>query len=378
MRVANEMSGTIERPVAESVQGGVEILEALAPPWRALCDEGRCTDPFYRPEWIAAHLRAFEPGAKLRVVVVREDGRPRLILPLVEERATLRGFPIRRLRAAAGVHSCRFDLICGAGDPGPWVDALWSHLRQTGGWDVIELRDVPAGGAAERLLEAATASRHPTGTWESMRTPYVTLPAGSDRTIEEVLRSRSAHFRANLRRRMRRLEERGSVRLRRIEHADRDALDRFYELEREGWKGARGTAIACDDRTLRFYDEVAAWAAQVGLLSLYSLEVGDRPIAMHYGLATGGRYLLPKPAFDPAWSACSPGQLILHEVLRDCLDRGFGELDFLGPWMEWKADWTDDVRPHAWCYVFRRGPLGAALHAAKFGIPRLAEALRGR
>ncbi|HWV39692.1 MAG TPA: GNAT family N-acetyltransferase [Vulgatibacter sp.] len=376
MRVVDDLARAPRPPLTQSLVGGAEQIDRLGEEWRALCAEGPSSDPFFRPGWIAAHLRAFEPRARLRIVVVRADGSARLILPLVQERSTLRGFPVRKLRAAAGVHSCRFDVVCGRGDPEPWIRAAWAHLRQTGGWDVIELCDVPAGGAAERLAALAAADGHPTGAWESMRTPYVRLAGARD--VGEILARTGSHFRANLRRRRRRLEERGALRLRRIDAADPEALARFYELERMGWKGERGTAIDCDRRTRRFYDEIAGWAAAEGILSLRALELDGRAIAMHFGLTAGGRYLLPKPAYDPSLSACSPGQLLLHEVLRDCIEQGLSEFDFLGPWMEWKADWTQDVRPHHWHYVFRRGALGRALHAAKFRLPKLKEALRGR
>ena len=376
MRAATELAKFSGPPLTQSLTGGVELIDRLGDEWRSLCAEGPSADPFFRPGWIGAYLRAFEPRAKLRIVVVRTDGRARLILPLIEERSTLRGFPVRKLRAAAGVHSCRFDAIVGHGDPEPWIRAAWSHLQETGGWDVVELCDVPEGGAASRLVERAAKDGHPTGAWESMRTPYVRLSGAKD--VEEILKRTGSHFRANLRRRRRRLEEKGALTLRRTDRADPAELARFYELERMGWKGDRGTAIACDARTRRFYDEIAGWAAQEGILSLRALELDGSAIAMHYGLTSGGRYLLPKPAYDPTLSSCSPGQILLHDVLRDGIEQGLSEFDFLGPWMEWKADWTQDVRPHHWLYVFRRGALGRALHAAKFRLPKLKEALRGR
>jgi CelD/BcsL family acetyltransferase involved in cellulose biosynthesis len=200
-----------------------------------------------------------------------------------------------------------------------------------------------------------------------MRTPYVPLP-GKCGSLDDVLARTDAKFRANVRRRRRKLEGKGEVTFERIDRADADALQAFYDLERAGWKGARGTAIGCDAATRRFYDHVAAWAEAQRCLSLYVLRLDGRPVAMHYGLTWGDRYYLPKPAFDEAHRECSPGQLLVQDVLRDCVERGLTEFDFLGPWMDWKADWTGHVRPHGWCYVFRRGSVGRVLHAAKFRL----------
>lgn len=353
---------------AESLVGGREVLRLLAPAWRELCAEGPCNEPFYRPEWIEAWYEAFGAGAKLRVIVARRGHHVRAVLPLVETWGKVRGIPVRMLRGAANVHSCRFDIVHGEGDAEEAGRAVWAELHAGGGFEVLEIPDVPEGGLAERMLAWAAEEGHPTGRWESMRTPYVPLP-GRGGSLDTVLERTDTKFRANVRRRRRKLEGKGAVTLERIERADPAALQAFYDLEQAGWKGARGTAIGCDPSTRRFYDGVAAWAERERCLSLFTLRLDGRPVAMHYGLTWGDRYYLPKPAFDEAHRECSPGQLLVQEVLRDCVERGLSEFDFLGPWMDWKADWTEHVRPHGWCYVFRPDLLGRALHAAKFRVP---------
>ena len=44
------------------------------------------------------------------------------------------------------------------------------------------------------------------------------------------------------------------------------------------------------------------------------------------------------------------------------------EFDFIGASMPWKLEWTTRVRQHANCYIFRKGPFGRMLHAAKFQV----------
>src|SRR5262245_29330847 len=102
-------------PVAEALSGGVEIIERLAEEWRALCAEGPCDQPFFRPEWVAAYVHAFASEKKLLILTARVDGRLRAVLPLVEEWAFFHGLPVRMLRGASNAHSGRFDLVRGAG-----------------------------------------------------------------------------------------------------------------------------------------------------------------------------------------------------------------------------------------------------------------------
>jgi CelD/BcsL family acetyltransferase involved in cellulose biosynthesis len=368
------------RPMTgEVMTGGVEVIERLGAEWRALCAEGPNDEPFYRPEFIAAWVRAFAPDKRLVVVTARKGGKLRAVLPLVERVGSLRGLPVRMLTGAANVHSCRFDVIRGLVDADEAVELVWRMLGERSGWDVIELREVPQGGAGESLLRAAARDGHPTGQRSLGASPY--LPLGSargtdDERFERLLARTSKKFRKSLSRSFRQLSETQALRLTCMKEANAAALERFYRLESAGWKGRKGTAIACDERTRRFYDGLAQAAARHGYFALYALEWGGRVIAMQYCLSDRERCCLLKPTYDETLGKYSPGQLITHEVIRDCMARGLTEYDFLGREAEWKGQWTEAIRPQADCYIFRRGVPGQALHAWKFRLLRRAREVK--
>ena len=334
---------------------------------------------FYRHEFVRTWLEQFAPDARLRVLLGRDDRHAlTAILPLVAGRTTLAGVPIRLLTSASNVHSCRFDLI--ARDPVRDAAALVDHLLDASDWDVLRLVDVPPDGAAWQLAAAAHERGLPVATWESMNSPYVRLPATADALGQRL----DAKFRANLQRRRRRLAEKGRVE---VEHVTGGAdlvarLDEGFQLEQSGWKGRRGTAIAQDAAVRGFYTALARTAAARGQLSLYFLRLDGRAIAFHYALEHGGKYLLLKPAYDEAFREVSPGQLLVWDVLRACIDRGLHEFDFLGPDMPWKRDWATDARRHTWLYVFRSTLAGRIARAAKFSwVPtarRVVQRLRDR
>jgi CelD/BcsL family acetyltransferase involved in cellulose biosynthesis len=75
--------------------GGVEVIDGLAPEWRALCESSSYTDPFFRPEWIAAYVRAFAARNPIALATVRVGGRLVAALPLVREIKLLGGMPAR-------------------------------------------------------------------------------------------------------------------------------------------------------------------------------------------------------------------------------------------------------------------------------------------
>jgi CelD/BcsL family acetyltransferase involved in cellulose biosynthesis len=348
---------------AEIHRGDASLAVSNADAWTDLCKRGISDAPFYRPEWIGAYLNAFEPDADVLLATARSDGRLQALLPLIQRQALFCGFPVRMLRGAANEHSCRFDLVRVAGRRGDLaVRAIWEKLKAYGGWDLIELPYVPENGAAEGFLKEARKDGFLTGMYESYRSPYVLLP---DSDGEVAL---AAHFRSNLQRRLRKAHEKWHVSLRHVDWADPAMLDRFFELEAGGWKGEQGTAIACSEPTRRFYGDIALAGAEKGYLSVYLLQFDETVVAGHFGLSYEGRYYSPKVAYNEAFAEYGPGHLIVDAILKDVQVRGFREFDFLGPEMDWKGEWTRQCRTHFFCYIFRRGPFGQTLHAARLKL----------
>lgn len=360
--------------VAEEL--GREELYRLRAEWDELAARAGRQDLFARHYFLRTWLDNFEPSARLRLFVARAGSRLLAALPLVEDRAVLYGVPLRRLRSPSNVHSNRFDLLADPARPDA-LPALWSQLCATSTFDLVELRDVAQEGGARALLELAGRDGLSVAAWESMRTPYIPLAGG----FEKLWAGLDARFRQNLRRRRRKLEQRGQVEVERVDGglALERALEEAFAVEQSGWKGEAQTAIGCDPVTRGFYAELAREAALRGELALYLLRLDGRAIAFQLGLVCGSSYLLPKTGYSEEHGDCSPGQLLTEEVLRDCCRRGLAEFDFLGPGMDWKRDWSQAARPHHWLYLLSRNARALAFRELKFGFaPAVKEVLRWR
>jgi CelD/BcsL family acetyltransferase involved in cellulose biosynthesis len=357
----------VERLSVQSLWGTVEVLDRLADEWRELCQEGACNQPFLRPEWISASIRAFGHDRRVLVVTVRESGRLRGVLPLWQEETKLLGRRVTKLSSPGSPdHSPRFDFIHGRGtDVAEVVKAAWDHLKKLPDWDVIECRNVPQGGAIELLLRDAHDDQFLTYEYQWAENPYIALPARQSRTdFYQFIRSR--RFRHRLRLSRRRLLDKGEISLRRVEAADPQIIQQFYRLERSGWKGQKGTAIDCKPQTRQFYDSIAKDASRFGYLSLYFLEQNGAPIAAHFALTCGERYYPLKVAYDENYGKYGPGHLIIAAVLEDCVARGLKEFDCLGHQTEAKSKWTSQTRPHKFCYIFRNGIAGRVHYAERY------------
>jgi CelD/BcsL family acetyltransferase involved in cellulose biosynthesis len=340
-------------------------------PWRRLLAEAREDAPHLRPGWFGLWCASFAAHSTVRLftleaVGARASDERRLIavLPMIEEQRRPFGAPLRLTvwRSASNEHSPRFDLP--AIDE-PSRERLFERVLADPRWDLLELRDLPSE-RANRLSELARHRRFPTGTWRSLRSPYLTLPSTWD-GLQARLRSK---FKANLRRRMRRLRDLGDLRLERIE--DRAELPRALEdafaLEAEAWKGEAGTAIRCHAHLTRFYGALARHSLANGTLALRFLLAGGRRVAVHYALDDGSNYYLLKPGYSADLASEGPGHTLVSEVLADLIGAGRQELDFLGDDLPWKREWTTDARCHAWLYVYRPHVAGRILQIGKFRL----------
>ena len=362
---ADAPSGLISMVVAAH-RGGVELVDRWADEWRALCNRAVDDQPFYRPEWIGAHIRAFTPNVKVVLLTVSSEGKLLFVLPLVEEWSVFSGVPLRKLRGPVNSHSCRFDAVRQSGSQGDAaVVAAWSYLQNLGGWDLLEFQDVPEGGTISALALAAGRNGFRAVQVPNLSNPYV--PISADAADLKKLPV-NARLRGKLRQIRRELDGQGGLKFLRVETADRAVLNRFYELESAGWKGREGSAIACKPGTRQFYDEISKAAERFGYLCMYSLECNGELLASHLGLSHRGRYFSPKVAYNEKFPQYAPGHLLVSEILQDCVARGISEYDITGVNDEWKMKWTSETRAKSIHFIFHTGLWGRLAHAIRFRI----------
>lgn len=356
--------------VAETLVGGAEIIEALIAEWIALCEEGASNEPFFRPKWFQAFVNNFEK--EIRLITVRKAGKLRAVLPLVIKKEKLHGIPVRKLAGVFNLQSQRFDLIHGAdeNEKNEILKILWEEIKKQPKWDVFEIRLVPKESWLADLLKIAESENHQTGIWEMDGAPFVELPQGVDKEklIEEHFGSLKKHFRQELKRRLRRLQEIGKVEFTSARNYSPDLIKRYLELEMRSWKGRRGTAAACDVRREKLHDDFAFAAAEKDALYIYELKLDGKTIAMSINLRYGRKTVFWKTSFDENYSRYSPGNLVIREFLMDCIKNGSSELDMLSPATDYKKVWASGEREHVAFYIFQRGIIGFGLQKWKFSI----------
>jgi CelD/BcsL family acetyltransferase involved in cellulose biosynthesis len=371
MSVATEEKILAQEFAVRVQTGGAELVDGLADDWRRLCDESGEEEIFYRPEWIQAYLLAFAPQARTILISAWAGDRLCAVLPLIRQRTWVGGLPAVSMTVPANVHCFRVGLpICRGEEGEAALRAVWQAVKELPGWTILDVSNVLEGNGIDRLAALARSEGFPVARKRTSQTLYlpilgsVSSSAKADAQPAWLAETRPK-FRSHLRRARRQLEEQGALALKRYGTADPQAIERFYNLEGSGWKGAEGTAIKCDPRTRKFYDAVAQAAAREGYLSLDFLELNGKPIAAHFGFNFRGRYSLAKAGYDEAYRRHGPGQLLVNEILSETPQRSLHEFDFVGPATWDESRWASARRTSYRVFIFRKSLYGSLLRAVR-------------
>lgn len=331
-----------ESPSVEAVTDATAFA-ALREPWGELLEASPSAGVFLSWEWLHTWWKHFGRGRRPEILVVRRGGRPLALAPLVAgaRRAGVRPRTLR-LMGSGRVGSDYLDLLVRAGDRESAIEALAERLDRER--PIVELEQVAREESAAARLVAALERRG----WSSVVTfshvcPYIELEGlGWD----DYLAGLGASHRANVRRRLRKLESSFAVSFDRVETAAEldGALDALLRLHQSRWADRGGSDALAAAPFADFHREFAALALERGWLRLYVLRLDGRPAAALYGLRDADRFLFYQSGFDPAFEAHSVGLACMAMSIRAAIAEGVREYDLLHGDEPYKFLWARRTR----------------------------------
>jgi CelD/BcsL family acetyltransferase involved in cellulose biosynthesis len=332
----------------------------LSVEWDALADRVRAA-PWFRPAWFSAWWAAFGEGT-LSILAFRQGGQLTGILPLQRRRGSY--------LSLSNWHTPEFGLLAADGHAAELAAAFLRARPQT-----VSLRFLdPKDPAFIACREAARSANYLVLSRPLEHSPYVDI----DGDWESYERRRGRKLLSELRRRRRRLEERGQLEFFLADGSERldVLLEDGFRVEAAGWKGARGSAIASQAATRRFYGAIARWAAERGVLRLAFLRLDARAFAFDFAFEEEGVHYLLKTGYDPEFGRYAPGMLLRHHMLSRAFSSGLRRYEFLGADEGWKLEWAESTRERLLLQAFARSPRGLTAWASwAFGRPLVKRAL---
>ena len=291
--------------------------------WDRLTAGAAAPHPFYARHTIEAHRAHGLCDPRLSAVIVREGEAWGALLP----------FTLRPDIAGLGTaiaqpfHSpyvtASAPLVAEGAGFAPRLDALVAGLALASGgrpWRWPLLASETGSGAG--LLAAMARAGWQVGTVARFERPVLDRRADHDAFLAGHPHKGRLK---DLRRRRRRLEEAGTLRVERASGgaALERALEDFLALEAAGWKGEAGTALRSRPQTERFAR--ALFRPDGGPVSVQAdlLRLDGRTIAASLALVCGGTATLLKTAYDEASRAYAPGLVLEDAIVRALHGEGF-------------------------------------------------------
>ena len=287
--------------------------------WNGLVAQARHPSVFLSRQWQTAWARAFLAGRALHLLGVSDDaGTLAGVLPLFDE-----GDGLRRFVGGVDV-SDYLDLVVPAGrEADVWQALLQHRAGEPTEWDLHAIR--AASPTLEILPRLCAESGLRAQVEREDRCPVLELPGSWDAYLERL----PGKDRHELRRKIRKLERElpgTSVRSHASPEGWDAALADFLRLHR---LSKTGKARFMDERMEAFFRDATRSLAAAGWARLWFLECDGAAVASFLCLEYGGSVGLYNSGFDPVHAKLAPGIVLLAHVIRDAIDRGIPEFDFL-------------------------------------------------
>ena len=338
---------------------GFEPLHDLAAErkdWTRLAAASR--NIFSSYEWAEVWARHFLQGREVLLGRLVSSGTTQALVPLYRWGDK----PLRVLRLIGHGPADQLGPVCRPEDARTVARALRRSLEErTDLCDVFLADYLPGDEPWRHLLDAKVLRR--------VQSPVLRFESGWD----DYLRSKSANFREQVRRRERRLRQKHEVVLRLADDPsdiERD-METLLALYLARWSGDRPFVGAWD-----FHLDFARVAAERGWLRLWFLELDGRPVAAWYGFRYEGVESFYQAGRDPRWSDESVGLVLLAHTIREALDDGIHEYRFLRGGEDYKYRFTDEdpgLETAAWARAPVHGwGLQAAAAVGNWGVARRA------
>ncbi len=142
-----------------------------------------------------------------------------------------------------------------------------------------------------------------------------------------------------------------------------EQLDLVIEIEKSGWKGQEGTAIACSENTKRFYQKLVNNLHKEGWLYCHFLKVDGEVLAGNLGVLFANSLLLWKLGYSEAHSKISPGGILMERLLMSIDgNTSVTRIDLMTN-EDWYNNWNMEWRPFFHVNVYRKSIIGSYLKA---------------
>ncbi len=336
-----------------------ESFQQLRSDWNDLFDRVRCDNPFLSFDWMFTWWKHWNLDRRLAIITVR-DARGCLIAlaPFYISRLLPIGCGPRRLGFLADTHvgSDYLTVLAETEYEKPIEEIVRTLQANRQKWDYIELSDSDDSALLSLFCKCFEQAGFSSSRKSAAICFHITLPA----TFEKYLTTLSTSLRCNFRRRWRILQNEKQVELLALtESAEiRRHFPDLLRLHRMRFDDSKRESALFQRGVPEFQAEAAQMFASHGWGRLFLLAVnGGEIIAALYGFSLDKAFRFYQCGMHPGWRSSGIGQMLIGASIREVIDTGHTDFDFLRGGESYKSGWAKEARQTVTLRLFDRRPM---------------------
>jgi CelD/BcsL family acetyltransferase involved in cellulose biosynthesis len=255
-----------------------------------------------------------------------------------------------------GALNCNYVWVVPPENRDEVMDALVAYMSEAleHGVGAVRLSLVPDDSTFLAMLRARVSRMAKLAVDERTRTvaPYVALPD----TWDEFHRSLSSNRRKLLQRYQRSMQRNHTAEYRLCTgHSLESRLSEFFETHEARWRSEKVKGCFSDPRMRHFYRDLAGRFLDKGWLHFSWLSLDGEMAAAAYSFVYNRKFYAATSARGLRYSRYRVGHMLHMFLLKDAIERGLEEFDFLKGAEPHKFHWTNCARRYQDVVVVRGG-----------------------
>jgi CelD/BcsL family acetyltransferase involved in cellulose biosynthesis len=293
-------------------------------------------------EWLSTWWKHFGNERIFRLITVCDGEKLIAAAPLMSSKYKLAGLKLTKMELV-GTPAADYQTFLLADKKAECASLMLDYASGKGSrWDCIEFEDVPEDSETLKTLDACSPQKLKFEERNLNICPYITLPT----RFEDYLQGLGSNFRRNLRRWEKKTKS--DFKLDFHIHKDLNTLDKamrkFFYLHQIKWQSENRAGVFANQKFREFHLSVARSFAEKGWLNLCFLTLNDEPVSAIYAFKYRNKMFNYLTGFDPKYSEYRVGHLLFLYSIKDSIEKGLSEFDFMRGDESYKQQWNTLIR----------------------------------
>lgn len=309
--------------------------------------------------WISSYFEHYLASDESWICLFAYDRQELVgVMPLVVKSRSLFGFKFALLGVRRSAQTCSVDILVKQGEENIVIRAMInaaiaSYPHQIG----FVFDRLPENSPTINVLENLSGFT-PIKEFDSVGA-FLKITDN----FAEYRASLSGNFRSNLNKASKKLHKLSNVKMSFLNgnEATEEYLNELIEVEAKSWKKNAGTAISDSSRDIKFFQSLTQRLSSAGFLEWQILEAEGKKIAINLAVRLKRSILIWKLSYDPSYSKCSPGSMLLEEAVKlACESEDINEINLMTD-HSWYDNWKMKKRRYYNIKLYQNKPISLIL-----------------